>query len=205
MKNNKIWDIYIRVFHWLLAPSIVIAIISGINSELEIHLFFAKIILFLLVFRTIWGFIGYKTARFFYFIKSPKVIFQYIKTGKTNIVGHNPLGAISVAVMLDSISLQLLSGLFTTDEVLFEAPFYEFSGEYQELLQNFHTTFFIILILLIILHISAIIFYKIKGKNLVKDMFDGGKTKQVFTIKYMHLKAFMSAIFSALSVYLIFY
>ena len=58
---------------------------------------------------------------------------------------------------------------------------------------------------MIILHIFAIIFYKIKGKNLVKDMFDGGQTQEVFAIKYLHLKALFSALISVLAVYLIFY
>jgi cytochrome b len=204
MKNYKIWDIYTRIFHWLFAPSVIIAIISGINSNLEVHILIVKLLVFLLTFRIIWGIMGYKTAQFMYFIKGFSAIKSYLKTGKSG-VGHNPLGALSVVAMLGAVLLQLVSGLFTTDEVLFEAPWYKFAGVYQELLQEFHTTFFIILIILIITHLLAILVYTLRGKRLVKDMINGGKTYNIFTIKYIHFKALIVAIIAAFVVYSIFY
>ena len=203
MQKNKIWDIYLRFFHWGLALTIVLAIISGLISDLDMHLIFVKIVMFLIIFRMFWGFVGYKTAKFSYFFPTPSKVINYLKFKKTQI-GHNPIGSLSVFAMLFAVILQVVSGLFTTDDILFEAPFYQYASNYQELIQEFHTTFFMILIALIITHIGAIIFYKFKGQNLVKDIIDGGQTSQVFTIKYMHLRAFIVAFISFLIVYFIF-
>ena len=46
MQKNKIWDIYLRFFHWGLALTIVLAIISGLISDLDMHLIFVKIVMF---------------------------------------------------------------------------------------------------------------------------------------------------------------
>jgi cytochrome b len=200
----QIWDIYLRIFHWAFAISIVSAIISA-EIDTEIHFLIAQFITFLLIFRLLWGFVGYPTARFVNFFPTPSKIKQYLG-GNYNGVGHNPLGSLSVFAMLGLVIAQITTGIFTTDEILFEAPLYHLvSGSLQEILQELHDTMGGLLQLLILLHISAIIFYKLKGKNLVKDMLIGGQTNTVFSVKYMHLRAIIIILIDTILTYFIFY
>ncbi|SFV60559.1 Ni,Fe-hydrogenase I cytochrome b subunit [hydrothermal vent metagenome] len=190
-----IWDIYLRLFHWLLVVSVSISLISGVLENLEVHIPAVKIVLFLLIFRFFWGIIGYPTAQFKYFIKSPKTIIQYIRKNKVSYVGHNPLGALSVVAMLVLLLAQSISGLFKTDEVLFEAPFYNLvSSNIQTLMSEIHSSVFIIILLFIFIHIMAIIIYWFKGNNLVRAMIFGGKSKQHLNTKNMHKKAILSLV-----------
>lgn len=200
-----IWDIYLRLFHWFLVISVSISLISGFLGNLEIHIFAVKIVLFLLIFRLFWGVIGYPTAQFKNFIKSPKTIIQYLQKKKVDYIGHNPLGALSVVAMLIALLVQSISGLFKTDEVLFEAPFYEFvSHSTQALMSEIHSYAFLIILLLIFTHIMAIVVYWFKGSNLVKPMIKSGKDKLPFSIKHMHKKALLSIMLSSVIIGFIF-
>ena len=66
MENNqfiKVWDIAIRVFHWTLVGCFAIAFISSEDSR-KLHVFFGYSVLFLVLFRIVYGFVGTKYARF---------------------------------------------------------------------------------------------------------------------------------------------
>ena len=64
MRSSKIWDLPLRVFHWLFAISIIGSIATGKAENWELHERFGLTILGLLLFRFLWGFIGSETARF---------------------------------------------------------------------------------------------------------------------------------------------
>ena len=201
---NKIWDIYLRIFHWFLVSSVAFTIFIA-NENTELHYQTAKFITFLLIFRILWGFVGSYNAKFINFLPTPKNIKNYL-AGKYTKKGHSPIGALSVFAMLGLLLLQLTLGLFTTDEILFEAPFYGFiDTNLQELFQNLHMVIGEIIVFIILFHILAIIISKIRGKNLVKDMVDGGIDFIDNQHKQLHLRAFFSAIISLSFVYLIFY
>lgn len=51
----KVWDIYIRAFHWLLLICILVSFISFRLDEMDIHFISGHCILALLIFRVIWG------------------------------------------------------------------------------------------------------------------------------------------------------
>ncbi len=201
-----IWDLATRIFHWLFAISIITSIVSGLREDIDIHTVVVKIVFVLLIFRVIWGIVGYKTARFSFFIKSPQHIIKYLK-GNYAYIGHNPLGALSVLAMLAIVGLQLTSGLFITDEILFEAPFYNFvSKNTQNIFLLIHNNNFYLIILLIVLHLSAIFYYMIKGENLIKQMITGKSEKEITieNIKNPLLKFIISLAISFLTVEIIF-
>ena len=103
-------------------------------------------ILGLLVFRLIWGVIGYPTARFAQFVKGPRAMFAYlhqlIGREKVYSFGHNPIGALSVIALLSVILLQALSGTLSTDDIIYDSPLYNVfrcSQNLQEVCINFAT------------------------------------------------------------------
>lgn len=175
----RIWDLPIRLFHWLLVLCIITSFVTvkiGGNA-MELHALSGYCILTLIIFRVCWGLIGSYHARFINFVPSPKRLFQYL-TGKiSGGLGHNPLGALSVLALLTSVGVQAVTGLFTNDDIAFEGPFAKYvSSGTVELITSIHYFNEKILIAVIALHLCAILYYqKFKGENLIRPMLLGDK------------------------------
>lgn len=178
-KIIRVWDLPIRLFHWLLVICIVGSFITvkiGGNA-MEWHARVGYCVLTLIIFRICWGLIGSHHARFIHFVPSPKGLINYL-SGKTKAgLGHNPLGALSVLALLCSVGLQAVTGLFANDDIAFEGPFSKYvSSSTVELLTSIHYFNEKILIALIVIHLCAIFYYqKFKGDNLIKPMLLGDK------------------------------
>ena len=178
-KIIRVWDLPIRLFHWLLAIGIVLSFLTvkiGGNA-MELHARIGYCILTLIIFRVCWGLIGSHHARFTNFIPSPKGLLNYL-SGKTKAgLGHNPLGALSVLGLLCSVGVQAVTGLFANDEIAFEGPFTRYvSNGTVEFLTSIHHQNEKILIALVVVHLCAILYYqKFKGENLIKPMLLGDK------------------------------
>lgn len=177
VQNIKVWDWSIRVFHWLL-PLVLFALWYT-RLDTETHQLFAQALMFLLLYRVIWGVIGTPYARFHHFLYGPKVMFNYLKAfirrDKPVYASHNPLGGIMVLVLLSAMGFQLLTGLFI-DDFLFPGPLYaEVSRATSRWMTDWHHRFFDYLLVLIALHLLAILVYKFKGEGLLKAMLTGRK------------------------------
>ena len=123
-KIIRVWDLPIRLFHWLLVLCIVGSLISvniGGNA-IQWHAYFGYSILSLLIFRIIWGFVGSTHARFTSFFPTKKAILDYLSGSAPRVLGHNPIGAMSVFALLFVLSIQVLTGLFVDDEIAFQGP-----------------------------------------------------------------------------------
>lgn len=175
----RIWDLPIRLFHWLLVLCIITSFVTvkiGGNA-MELHALSGYCILTLIIFRVCWGFIGSYHARFINFVPSPKRLFQYLNGKISGGLGHNPLGALSALALLASVGVQAITGLFTNDDIAFEGPFAKYvSSGTVELLTSIHYFNEKILISVIALHLCAILYYqKFKGENLIRPMLLGDK------------------------------
>jgi cytochrome b len=83
-KIIRVWDLPIRLFHWLLVIGIAISFITvkiGGNA-MEFHALVGYCVLTLIIFRMCWGLIGSHHARFIHFVPSPKGLIDYV-LGKT--------------------------------------------------------------------------------------------------------------------------
>ncbi|HXE41263.1 MAG TPA: cytochrome b/b6 domain-containing protein, partial [Azonexus sp.] len=112
-KQIRLWDLPTRLFHWLLALSVIGAIVSGqIGGNLmEWHGRIGLLIIGLIVFRLAWGVLGTTYARFGHFFPTAAKVKAYLK-GEWKGHGHNPLGALSVFGLLGLVAVQAVSGLF---------------------------------------------------------------------------------------------
>ena len=112
--KKQVWDLAIRVFHWTLVLFFTVAYLTGDDAE-DLHAYAGYIIIGLLVFRLLWGFIGTRTARFSSFIYSPSETLRYAKAFVSrhplHYVGHNPLAALMVFALLLSLAFTCWSGL----------------------------------------------------------------------------------------------
>ena len=175
-RRVRIWDLPTRIFHWLLVLLIPFMWWTAEEERLDLHIIGGTTILGLLVFRLIWGLIGSSTARFANFVKGPRGVLSYLSGRAVHVLGHNPLGGLSVLAMLGLLSLQVGLGLFATDDDgLEEGPLaHLISLDAAEEVADLHEDLFDVLLVLIGVHVAAILFYAlVQRKNLVGPMIGG--------------------------------
>ena len=183
IQNVVAWDLYTRLFHWLLVILVVSAWFTAEFGDLEMnwHKRVGYAIFVLLVFRILWGIFGSSTARFRGFIYSPSKVISYSKSFRKDssdkYLGHNPAGGWMVLLLLFNIFLQLGTGLFATDELFANGPLSDYINEALSRKFTFiHELNFIALMVFITLHISAVLMYLLfRKENLIKPMINGKK------------------------------
>ena len=147
------------------------------DEFIQWHAYFGYSILVLLVFRIVWGFVGSTHARFTSFFPTKKAILNYLSGSSPRVLGHNPIGAISVFALLFALSIQVITGLFVDDEVSFKGPLEKYvPSSVSSFLSQIHEGNQVVILTLITIHIAAIIFYKkFKAEDLIKPMISGDK------------------------------
>lgn len=172
-----VWDLPLRVFHWLLTVAVVGALITvqlGGNWMLW-HARCGLAVLGLLSFRLVWGLIGPTYARFGQFVPTPGKLRAYF-TGRWQGLGHNPLAALSVFALIGLFAFQALSGLVASDDIAFSGPLAHLvpralSSE----LSFWHRWNEELIYILLALHVLAIGVYRLRGQHLLGPMIHGHK------------------------------
>lgn len=105
IRRILVWDMPTRAFHWLQALSFGAAYLTAFSERLRnYHVALGFILLGLLVFRLLWGFIGTRYARFGSFLFNPKEIFAYLlamtKGKAAHYLGHTPVGSVSIWILM---------------------------------------------------------------------------------------------------------
>lgn len=180
----KIWDLPVRLFHWLLVASIVVAAVTGWllpASWLQFHLIAGTVIGCLVLWRIVWGFTGTRYSRFRSFAFSPRATIAHLEDlveGKVQReAGHNPLGALMVFALLVSNSTIVLTGVAVLGGQFKQGPlkaFVSFAGAmtYREI----HSAVAIALLVLIGGHLAGVIFESRRTReNLATAMVTGKK------------------------------
>ncbi len=186
-----IWDLPIRIFHWLL---VIVLVALWYTSDqdvglIEIHIKLGYVALGLILFRLVWGIVGTKHARFKNFKPSLSEFKHYIvttKTGKTPLfAGHNPAGSLMVVLIIVLFLMQAISGLFINDDVFSSGPYYGTIDSTAEIIMKYlHHNAFDLIVGLSVIHIAAIIYYlQFKKVNLIKPMFTGKKPESLVSSK----------------------
>jgi len=173
----RVWDLPTRLVHWALAVLVVVAWLTG-GERMDIHRYAGYGILGLVIFRLYWGVAGGSTARFSEFVKGPGTVLAYVRgwRGAPASFGHNPLGALSVLLLVVLLISQVALGLFAVDvDGLESGPFARFvTFETGRTASDLHELNFRLLQAAIVLHLLAIAAYGLfKRRNLVGPMVTG--------------------------------
>jgi cytochrome b len=178
MSKVKVWDGFIRSFHWLLVLSIAVLYLSADEGMIELHFVTGFFTLALIVTRLIWGVIGSSTAKLSALIHSPKAVFKGLRA-PVDSLGHSAPGSYMVLLFFILVITQLFSGLMSSDGILTDGPLVQYiSSDTVDFANWLHGLNFEILLYAIGLHVLAIIVYRVKGKPLVKAMITGLKEQQ---------------------------
>ena len=172
--TQPVWDLPVRLIHWLLAGLIAFSWWSVHNHHTDWHIWSGCAILTLLIFRLLWGLVGSSTARFANFVRGPRSIRDYL-AGRWSGIGHNPLGALSVIALFVAVAIQVGLGLVSEDEDgIYTGPLYRLvSTETSDRVRDIHELWFNVVLALIAVHVTAIIYYRMRGKHLTKPMITG--------------------------------
>jgi cytochrome b len=178
----RIWDIWVRLFHWSLVVAVVFLIISGTTGWqfFEWHRSAGEFVLALLLFRICWGVVGSSNAKLVSLLSNPLRSLAHLghlaKGHPAPERGHNAAGGWAVLIMLALLTFQALSGLFIADEdELLEGAFYgALSSDISDQLLYLHHLNGDILKVVLGVHILMIALYAIRAsQNLVTPMISG--------------------------------
>ena len=112
-----------------------------------------------------------------------------------NSPGHSPLGSIAVVLLLGIIFFQAVFGLFSSDDVFFDGPLALLFPNVTETATSIHRLLSYLVITIVIIHILAIILYKVKGIHLTKTMLTGKnefiKLKRISKDNHSYIKSIL--------------
>jgi cytochrome b len=164
-----VWDMPVRVFHWLLVICFAGAWLTSESERLAmIHYAFGYTACLLVMIRLVWGLIGTRYARFSQFLKSPKAVLEHfmamLRGHPHHDVGHNPAGGLVMFALMLLILLIGFTGYLTVKEI-----FGNLASEMHEVVAS-------LVLGLVILHVLAAIGMSlIEKQNLAKSMVTGKK------------------------------
>src|SRR5215470_10972612 len=120
----KVWDLFVRVFHWSLATAVLIA--WATDEPIWLHSWLGYLAAILVVLRVIWGFIGAEQARFISFVRGPKLVSDYlaglIRFSSPRFLGHSPAGGAMIIALLIMIAATAGTGMANLAADRGEAP-----------------------------------------------------------------------------------
>jgi len=170
IRRILVWDTPTRVFHWLQVLSFGVAYLTAFSERMRnYHVALGYILLGLLVFRLLWGFIGTRYARFSSFLFNPKEIFSYMLTlfkGRpAHYLGHNPAGSVSVWLLLGLGLFICITGVLALQD------------DASDLVVDLHGLGTNVMLGVIALHLVGVLVSSILHReNLVRSMFTGYKS-----------------------------
>lgn len=172
---QRVWDLPIRLAHWLLAALIAFSWWSVSYHHTDWHIWSGIAILTLLVFRFLWGLFGSSTARFANFVRGPRQVRADLR-GEWRGIGHSPLGALSVVALFGAVGTQIGLGLVAQDpDGIYMGPLARLvSSDASDRARDLHEDWFNVILALVALHVGTIAYYRLRrSKALTKPMITG--------------------------------
>jgi cytochrome b len=181
----RVWDLPTRLSHWTTVILFGVCWWTAETDDMRWHRLAGYGVLGAVLFRLAWGFWGGQTARFGDFVRGPAATWRYVRKlfGRRGDatpppLGHNPLGAVSIIVMLALLLAQAALGLFAVNVDGFDSgPFSRWvSFDTGRRFAHWHAADFDLLLLMIGVHLTAIAFYRlVRKESLVPAMIHGFK------------------------------
>jgi len=164
MDQTKVYDLPIRLFHWLFAglflgAFFIAQVIDDDSPTYTYHMLLGFLLAFVVGLRIVWGFVGSRYARFSSFSLRPSELFRYFKqlvSGKTlRTLGHNPASSWAALIMM-ALALGLaLTGYLMT------------GGGNKETLEEVHELLANLFIVVVIAHVAGVIFHTLRHRDCI--------------------------------------
>lgn len=164
-----VWDLPVRLFHWLMVLSFAGAYLTAETERWRlVHVTLGYTMVGLVGFRIVWGLVGSRYARFSSFVRGPKAVAHYLRSlvaGRPeHHLGHNPAGALAIVALL---------GLTVAIGVSGWSVYNDIGGEWSEELHEFAAN---AMLAVIGLHIAGVLLSSlVHRENLAASMITGRK------------------------------
>ena len=180
-RAGLVWDLPLRLFHWLLVLSLGA---SWATAEAgfewtEQHFWLGYCALTLVLFRLLWGIWGTYHARYRTFLRNPITVWRSLPTFFSRVssasTGHSPLGGYASVVLLVLVMVQAITGLFISDDIFYAGPLNGLvSSDLAGQLAQIHHLNFNLLQAAVVLHLLVMMWYRFgKQQNLISAMWHG--------------------------------
>jgi len=167
-RNILVWDAPTRLFHWLMVACFAGAWLTAESARfLGVHLTLGYTMVGLVGWRLLWGMMGTRYARFANFVRGPQAVAAHLRDmlspSAPHPVGHNPLGAVSIVLMLGLTLLVVASG------------WVYFSGG-PHVLKELHEGAASLMLGVVGVHVAGVVFASLmQRENLARSMVSGHK------------------------------
>jgi len=165
----KVWDIFVRLFHWSLVACFAIAWLSADEWD-QLHELAGYIAAGLVACRLLWGLVGTPYARFTQFLRAPSTVAGYlvdiVKGREKRYLGHNPAGAAMIIALLLGIAGVAVTGWMMGLDAFWGVDWVE----------ETHKTLANGMLALVALHVAGVLIASLRHhENLVRAMITGRK------------------------------
>ncbi|MBV2167743.1 MAG: cytochrome b/b6 domain-containing protein [Bdellovibrio sp.] len=172
MRNQLVYDLPTRLFHWIFAGLFVGSFFIGKTVDddsplFSYHMLLGLTLAFLTVLRIVWGFVGTRYARFSEFPLNPGKLVKYfsdlVTARSERNLGHNPASSwAAIAMMLLALGLAVTGYLMSTGD--------------KEAYEDIHELFANGFLIIAILHVVGVVVHTLKHKDMIGlSMIDGKK------------------------------
>lgn len=169
MKPILVWDLPVRLGHWLMAGGFALAWLTGESEEWRlVHVFAGGTVAAAALFRLFWGFVGSRHARFADFVRGPRAVLQYLlsllSSSPQHHTGHNPAGGLAIIALLALAPITAAAGWLSYQDL---------GGEW---LEEFHEGAAAAMLTIVLIHLLGVVVGSLShGENLVRAMVTGWK------------------------------
>ncbi len=166
----RVWDRFVRVFHWSLVLSFFIAYFSTVGGPRWLHEVSGYAALALVAARIVWGFVGAGHARFTSFVPRPTTFIAYagamLRGQEPRHLGHNPAAAVMILFLLAMVIGIGTSGWMMTTDAWWG----------NETVEAIHGLLVDATLLAVAIHVSAAVYESVRHReNLPWSMVTGTK------------------------------
>lgn len=173
MRQQLVYDLPTRLFHWLFAglfltAFVITKIFDDDSPVYSYHMLAGLLLGFLVLLRILWGFVGTKHARFSGFALNPKDLIRYftgiLSGDKKRWAGHNPASSwAAVVMMLMALGLGVTGYLMT-------------SGSNKEAFEDVHEILADGFLVVAVLHVAGVVLHTLRLHEMIGlSMIDGKK------------------------------
>ena len=164
---TRVWDLPIRLWHWLFGGCVVFSLYTGLSGEfslMEWHQRSGYAVLALLLFRVGWGLWGGLYTRFRHYVTTPRDVlahfFRTLRAADAAPRAHTAPGIALVVLLFLAVAVQATTGLFATDDIFINGPLRGYVEEETASAMNWvHHRAFWLIIALVSTHLLAHVVY----------------------------------------------
>lgn len=181
----RVWDPFVRVFHWSVATLFFVAFATE-DDLMVVHAWAGYLIGMLVAFRLVWGVVGPQYARFTDFVYRPATVIGYLRDliafRARRHLGHSPAGGAMVVVLLVGLVAVVGTGVLLYGVHDGAGPLAVLHGTggraLRRVLEGLHELAANLVMALVVAHVAGVLLASfVHRENLIKAMFTGKKRK----------------------------